>query len=84
MAAWREKLPCSAETLAWGLEVKSPNAPNRLKGTPPAVTFARYPLTTYHEFTYISEGAARLADLPISLCALLLAAAFNIGLEGGA
>jgi TnpA family transposase len=34
-----------------------------------------------HEFTHISEGAARVADLPISLCAVLLADACNIGLE---
>ena len=33
------------------------------------------------EFTHISEGAARVADLPISLCAVLLAEACNIGLE---
>jgi hypothetical protein len=32
-------------------------------------------------FTHISEGAARVADLPISLCAVLLAEACNIGLE---
>ncbi len=34
-----------------------------------------------HEFTHISEGAARVADLPTSLCAVLLAEACNIGLE---
>jgi TnpA family transposase len=34
-----------------------------------------------NEFTHISEGAARVADLPISLCAVLLAEACNIGLE---
>jgi TnpA family transposase len=34
-----------------------------------------------HEFTHISEGTARVADLPISLCAVLLAEACNIGLE---
>ena len=34
-----------------------------------------------HEFTHISEGAARVGDLPISLCAVLLAEACNIGLE---
>jgi TnpA family transposase len=34
-----------------------------------------------HEFTHLSEGAARVADLPISLCAVLLAEACNIGLE---
>jgi TnpA family transposase len=33
------------------------------------------------EFTHISEGAARMEDLPISLCAVLLAEACNIGLE---
>jgi hypothetical protein len=33
------------------------------------------------EFRHISEGAARVADLPISLCAVLLAEACNIGLE---
>jgi hypothetical protein len=33
------------------------------------------------EFTHISEGAARVEDLPISLCAVLLAEAWNIGLE---
>jgi len=32
-------------------------------------------------FTHISEGAARVADLPVSLCAVLLAEACNIGLE---
>ena len=34
-----------------------------------------------HEFTHISEGAARVGDLPISLCAVPLAEACNIGLE---
>jgi TnpA family transposase len=34
-----------------------------------------------HTFTHISEGDARVADLPISLCAVLLAEACNIGLE---
>jgi hypothetical protein len=34
-----------------------------------------------HEFTHISEGAARGADLPLSLWAVLLAEACNIGLE---
>ncbi len=34
-----------------------------------------------HEFTHISEGAARVADLPISLCAVLLAEACNCGLD---
>ncbi|MEE9146074.1 MAG: Tn3 family transposase [Candidatus Tectomicrobia bacterium] len=34
-----------------------------------------------NEFTHISEGAARVVDLPISLCAVLLAEACNIGLE---
>jgi TnpA family transposase len=34
-----------------------------------------------HEFTHISEGEARVADLPISICAVLLAEACNIGLE---
>ena len=34
-----------------------------------------------HAFTHISEGDARVADLPISLCAVLLAEACNIGLE---
>ena len=34
-----------------------------------------------HEFGHIREGAARVADLPISLCAVLLAEACNIGLE---
>jgi hypothetical protein len=34
-----------------------------------------------HEFNHISEGAARAADLPTSLCAVLLAEACNIGLE---
>lgn len=34
-----------------------------------------------HEFTHISEGAARVADLPISLCAVLLAEACNFGLD---
>jgi TnpA family transposase len=34
-----------------------------------------------HEFRHISEGAARVADLPISVCAVLLAETCNIGLE---
>lgn len=34
-----------------------------------------------HEFTHLSDGAARVADLPTSLCAVLLAEACNIGLE---
>jgi TnpA family transposase len=34
-----------------------------------------------HEFTHISEGEARVSDLPMSLCAVLLAEACNIGLE---
>jgi TnpA family transposase len=33
------------------------------------------------EFTHISEGSARVTDLPVSLCAVLLAEACNIGLE---
>ena len=33
------------------------------------------------EFTHISEGAARVTDLTVSLCAVLLAKACNIGLE---
>jgi len=33
------------------------------------------------EFTHISTGEARVADLPVSLCAVLLAEACNIGLE---
>ena len=33
------------------------------------------------EFTHLSEGAARVGDLPISVCAVLLAEACNIGLE---
>jgi hypothetical protein len=33
------------------------------------------------EFTHISESAARVADLHISLCAVLVAEACNIGLE---
>jgi TnpA family transposase len=34
-----------------------------------------------NEFTHISEGTARVADLPISLCAVLLAEACNLGLD---
>jgi hypothetical protein len=34
-----------------------------------------------HEFRHISDGPARVADLPTSLCAVLLAEACNIGLE---
>src|SRR5713101_5879858 len=34
-----------------------------------------------HAFTHISEGDARVADLPVSLGAVLLAEACNIGLE---
>jgi len=34
-----------------------------------------------HEFTHISASDARVADLPVSLCAVLLAEACNIGLE---
>ncbi len=33
------------------------------------------------EFTHISEGKARVKDLPISLCAVLVAEACNIGIE---
>ena len=33
------------------------------------------------EFTHISEGAARVTDLAVSVCAVLLAEACNIGLE---
>ena len=33
------------------------------------------------EFTHLSEGNARVADLPTSLCAILLAQACNVGLE---
>jgi TnpA family transposase len=32
------------------------------------------------EFTHISEAAARVSDLPVSLCAVLMAEACNIGL----
>jgi TnpA family transposase len=34
-----------------------------------------------NEFTHLSEGSARAADLPISVCAALIAEACNIGLE---
>jgi TnpA family transposase len=34
-----------------------------------------------HAFTHISEGDTRVADLPVSLCAVLLAEACNIELE---
>ena len=34
-----------------------------------------------HEFTHINDSAARVGDLPMSLCAVLLAEACNIGLE---
>jgi hypothetical protein len=34
-----------------------------------------------HAFTHLSEGEARATDLPVSLCAVLLAEACNIGLE---
>ena len=34
-----------------------------------------------HEFTHVSEHDARVDDLPVSLCAVLLAEACNIGLE---
>ena len=34
-----------------------------------------------HEFTHLSEGQARASDLPVSVCAVLLAEACNIGLE---
>lgn len=34
-----------------------------------------------NEFTHISEANARVTDLPISLCAILLAEACNIGIE---
>ena len=33
------------------------------------------------EFTHISENDARVSDLPVSICAVLLAEACNIGLE---
>jgi TnpA family transposase len=33
------------------------------------------------QFTHVSEGAARVENLPISICAVLLAEACNIGLE---
>jgi TnpA family transposase len=33
------------------------------------------------EFTHLSESGARVTDLPVSLCAVLLAEACNIGLE---
>ncbi len=63
MKEWQEKLHGSAETLAWGLKAKGAQVPNKLKGAPPSVTFARHPLNTYHEFTHTSEGPARVADL---------------------
>jgi len=34
-----------------------------------------------HQFTHVSEGAARVENLPISICAVLLAEASNVGLE---
>ena len=34
-----------------------------------------------HEFTHVSEGAARAEDLGVSICAVLFAEACNIGLE---
>lgn len=33
------------------------------------------------EFTHLSEGSARVEDLPLSICAVLIAEACNIGLE---
>ena len=33
------------------------------------------------EFTHISEAGARVENLPVSICAVLLAAACNIGYE---
>jgi Tn3 transposase DDE domain len=33
------------------------------------------------EFTHISEGHARMENLPLSICAVLIAEACNIGLE---
>jgi Tn3 transposase DDE domain len=33
------------------------------------------------QFTHLSEGTARVENLPISICAVLLAEACNIGLE---
>ena len=48
LEAWPEKLHCPAETLAWELSATGAPVPNELKGTPPAVTFARYPLNTCH------------------------------------
>ena len=48
----------------------------------PEVLLAIHARTSFaHAFTHISEGAARVADLPISLCAGLLAEACNIGFE---
>jgi hypothetical protein len=84
MEAWREKSHCSAATLAWGLSAIGTHVPSKLKGTPLSITFARYPLNTYYEFPHINEGAARVADLSMSLCAVLLVEACNIWLEGGA
>jgi TnpA family transposase len=34
-----------------------------------------------NEFTHISEASARVTDLPLSICAVLLAEACNIGIE---
>ncbi len=34
-----------------------------------------------HEFTHISEKQARADDLPLSICAVLLAEACNVGLD---
>jgi TnpA family transposase len=34
-----------------------------------------------HKFTHLSEGNARVEDLPVSICAALMAEACNIGLE---
>jgi len=34
-----------------------------------------------HEFTHVSEANARVEDLPISICAALIAEACNIGIE---
>lgn len=48
----------------------------------PELLLEMHALTGFaHEFTHISEGQARAADLPRSLCAVLLAEACNIGID---
>ena len=74
-----DKLEEPASLVTLREQVMDPTASGRFTGGPGLKIHARTGFA--HEFNHISEGAARVAHLPTSLCAVLLAEACNIGFE---